>query len=194
MSSALLENTFPLLLLLTLRILTCENLALNQEVKMLVTQSCPTVCHLVDCSLPGSSVHGILQARILEWVSIPSLENGISPTQHQTPVSHIAGRIFTIWAPGENPKPERKASLARMENKWKCVRLSVFLDHHCKEHPLYCHAVALPTSLWLDWGLNQSLPSPLLLSPQVTPPAPHPENFSIWSLKTSPFFCNFIKT
>ena len=37
---------------------------------VLVTQSCPTLCDLMDCSLPGSSVHGILQARILEWVAI----------------------------------------------------------------------------------------------------------------------------
>ena len=37
----------------------------------LVTQSCPTLCNPVDCSSPDSSVHGILQARILEWVAIP---------------------------------------------------------------------------------------------------------------------------
>ena len=36
-----------------------------------VTQSCPTLCDPVDCSSPGSSVHGILQARILQWVAIP---------------------------------------------------------------------------------------------------------------------------
>ena len=36
----------------------------------LVTKSCPILCNLMDCSLPGSSVHGILQARILEWVAI----------------------------------------------------------------------------------------------------------------------------
>ena len=35
-----------------------------------VTQSCPTLCDPVDCSLPGSSIHGILQARILDWVAI----------------------------------------------------------------------------------------------------------------------------
>ena len=35
-----------------------------------VTQSCPTLCDLMDCSLPGSSVHGIFQARVLEWVAI----------------------------------------------------------------------------------------------------------------------------
>jgi len=41
------------------------------EMKVLVAQSCPTLCDPMDCSLPGSSVHGILQARILEWVAIP---------------------------------------------------------------------------------------------------------------------------
>ena len=39
--------------------------------KVLVAQSCPTLCDLMDYSLPGSSVHRILQARILEWVAIP---------------------------------------------------------------------------------------------------------------------------
>ena len=42
------------------------------KVKVLVAQSCPTVCDPMDCSLPGSSVLGILQARILEWVAVPS--------------------------------------------------------------------------------------------------------------------------
>ena len=37
---------------------------------MLVTQSCPTLCDPVDCSLPGSSIHGIFQARVLEWGAI----------------------------------------------------------------------------------------------------------------------------
>ena len=41
------------------------------DIKVLVTQSCPTLCDPVDCRSPGSSVHGILQARILEWVAIP---------------------------------------------------------------------------------------------------------------------------
>ena len=38
--------------------------------KVLVAQSCPTLCNPMDCSLPGSSVHGIFQARILDWVAI----------------------------------------------------------------------------------------------------------------------------
>ena len=43
-------------------------------VKVLVPQSCLTLCDPMDCSLPGSSVHGILQARILEWVSMSSFK------------------------------------------------------------------------------------------------------------------------
>ena len=46
-------------------------MALHIKVKVLVTQSGPTLCNLMDCSPPGSSVYGILQARILEWVAIP---------------------------------------------------------------------------------------------------------------------------
>ena len=39
--------------------------------KVLVAQSCPTLCDPMDCDPPGSSVHGILQARILEWLAVP---------------------------------------------------------------------------------------------------------------------------
>jgi len=46
----------------------------------LVGQSCPTLCDAMDSGLPGSSVHGILQARILEWVTIPFFQ-GIFPNQ-----------------------------------------------------------------------------------------------------------------
>ena len=62
-----------------------------------VTQSCPTLCHPMDCSLPGSSIHGIFQARILEWVAI-SFSRRSSRPRHWTQVSHIVGRRFTIWA------------------------------------------------------------------------------------------------
>ena len=54
----------------------------------------------MDCSPPGSSVHGILQARILEWVAIP-FSRGYSQPRDQTWVSCIADRFFTIWATRE---------------------------------------------------------------------------------------------
>ena len=62
-----------------------------------VAQSCPTLCDPVDHSPPGSSVHGILQARILEWVAI-SFSRGSSWPRDQTQVSCIAGRHFNLWA------------------------------------------------------------------------------------------------
>ena len=54
--------------------------------KILVTQSCPTLYTSMDCSPPGSSVHGILQARILEWVAI-SFFRGSSQSRYRTWVS-----------------------------------------------------------------------------------------------------------
>ena len=65
-----------------------------------VAQSCPTLCNSVDCSPPGSSVHGILQARILEWVAI-SFSRGSSWPRDRTQVSHIGGRRFNLWATRE---------------------------------------------------------------------------------------------
>ena len=68
-----------------------------------VTQSCPTLCDPMDCSLPGSSVHGIFQASVLEWVAI-SFSRGSSQPRDQTWVSRIVGRCFTIWATREVSK------------------------------------------------------------------------------------------
>ena len=61
---------------------------------------CPTLSDLMDCSPPGSSAHRILQARILEWVAI-CFYRGSSQPRDRTWVSHIAGRIFTVWATKE---------------------------------------------------------------------------------------------
>ena len=65
-----------------------------------VTQSCPTLSGPMDCSPPGSSVHGIFQARILEWVAI-SFSRGSSQSRDWTQVSCIAGRCFNLWATRE---------------------------------------------------------------------------------------------
>ena len=63
-------------------------------VKVLVSQACLNLCNPMDCRLPGSSVHGILQARILEWVAIP-FGRGSSQPKDQTQVSCIAGRLLS---------------------------------------------------------------------------------------------------
>ena len=61
----------------------------------LVTQWCPTLWDFMNCSPPGSFVHGIFQARILEWVAIP-FSRGSSQPKDQIQVSFIAGWFFTI--------------------------------------------------------------------------------------------------
>ena len=64
-----------------------------------VALSCLTLCHPMNCTPPGSSVHGILQARILEWVAIP-FSRGSSWPRDWTLVSSITGRFFTVWHQG----------------------------------------------------------------------------------------------
>ena len=68
--------------------------------KVNVAQSCLTLCDPMDCSLPGSSIHGIFQARKLEWVTI-SFSRRSSQPRDRTQVSCLVGRRFTIWATGE---------------------------------------------------------------------------------------------
>ena len=63
-------------------------------------QACPTLCDPMGYSLPGSSVHGIFQARILEWVAI-SFSMGFSQPRDWIWVSHTAGRLFAAWATRE---------------------------------------------------------------------------------------------
>ena len=68
---------------------------MHLKVKVLIIQLCLTVCNSMDCSPQGSSVHGILQARIMEWIAI-LFSRGSSRPRDQTQVSCIAGRFFTI--------------------------------------------------------------------------------------------------
>ena len=65
-----------------------------------VAQSCPTLCDPMDCSPPGSSVHGIFQARILEWGAIFFSRRSAWP-RDWTQVSRIVGRCFTVGATKE---------------------------------------------------------------------------------------------
>ena len=75
-------------------------------------QSCPTLCDPIDCSTPGSSLHGILQARIPEWIAI-SFSRGPSRPRDQTQVTLISGRCFTIYAAREAP-PLSRVSLIHL--------------------------------------------------------------------------------
>ena len=74
-------------------------LSMRCYVPCLVAQSCPTLCDSMDCSPPGSSA-GILQARTLERVAMPSSRGSFRP-RDWTQVSRIAGGCFTVWASRE---------------------------------------------------------------------------------------------
>ena len=62
--------------------------------------ACLILCDTINCSLPHSSIHGVLQARILEWIAMP-FSRGSSWPRDQTQVSCIADRFFTTWAQGK---------------------------------------------------------------------------------------------
>ena len=84
--STLLPSTYPSLYPINIYLV---------PVKVLVAQSCLNVCDPMDYNLPGSSIHGILQGRILEWVSV-SFSRGPSQPRDQAWASHVAHRFFTV--------------------------------------------------------------------------------------------------
>ena len=85
-----------MMMMMTMMMMMCVCMC----VCVLAAQLCLTLCEPMNCSLPGSSVHGILQARTLEWIAIPFFR-GSSPPRDRTQVSCIAGRFFTVWATRE---------------------------------------------------------------------------------------------
>ena len=101
---------------------------------MKVAQWCPTLCDPIYYT-----VHGILQARILEWVAFP-LSRGFSLTRDRTQVSHNAGRFFTSW-------PTRKAlSSLTLELIWVC---HIMLMHSFQSQ--FCHSSFFFFFLDLYW-------------------------------------------
>ena len=77
----------------------------EKQKKVKVTQSCPTLCDPMDYT-----VHGILQARILEWVAYP-FYRGSSQPREQNQVSHVAGRFFTSQPTRRNKKRTSNTNL-----------------------------------------------------------------------------------
>ena len=73
-----------------------QHTILTLKSEVIVAHSCPTLWGPMDCSLPGSSAHRILQARMLESVVIP-FSRGFSQPRDQTWISCIAGKFFTVW-------------------------------------------------------------------------------------------------
>ena len=114
-------------------------------VRVQLLQSCPTLYNPMDCSPPGSSVHGILQARILEWVDMPS-SRGSSWPRDQTRVSCIAGKFFTTELPG---KPMYMCM---------CVCLYIYVYVYIMEYFSYCCCLVLKSCLTLCNTMGCSLP------------------------------------
>ena len=81
-----------------------------------VAQSCPTLCDLMHCSLPGSPVHGILQARILEWIAFP-FSRGSSQPRNRTQVSRMADSLWT--EPPGKPKYTGVCVSRKHADEWR---------------------------------------------------------------------------
>ena len=114
---------------------------------VLVTQSCPTPCNPMDCSLPGSSVYGILQARILKWGAI-LFSMGSSRPRDWTQVSCIAGRFFTFWATRESKLEDCNVAedcdvwcIRTDDNNGKCLGLFILENGFWQ----------LTSFLWFPW-------------------------------------------
>ena len=85
----------------------------------LVTRSCPTVCHPVDCSLPGSSVHGIFQARILEWVAMPSSRGIFLPQGLNTGLPHCRWFLYHLSHQGSPKTRKTNTAISSGEKCWE---------------------------------------------------------------------------
>ena len=115
------SKSWPSLLLRGLNIFQVEK-------KKWVAQSCPALCDPVYCSSPVSSVHGISQARALEWVTIPC-PRGSSQPRDWTQVSCIASGLFTAWSAPPNQVVSHdalfcsEALLLLLLSCFSCVRL-----------------------------------------------------------------------
>ena len=105
----------------------------------------------MDCSLPGFSVHGILQARKLEWVAMPS-SGGSSPPRYWTWFFHISGKFFTIWA--TRPKANVDVFLITFSKCFSFLVLHSTASLQKEERAL--HWPCSRMHLWEYSGNNQS--------------------------------------
>ena len=103
--------------------------------RVVVAQSCLTLCVPMDCSLQGSSVLGIFQARVLEWVAIFFSKRSPQP-RDRTQVCHIAGRCFTVWA-------TREATILRVAG--------TLTIHCCSFHREVWKTSAQIFNVWIFW-------------------------------------------
>ena len=121
-------------------------------------QSCPTLCDPRDCSLPGSSVHEIFQARILEWVAI-SFSRGSSWPRDRTRVSRIVGRHFTICKSRKSRDTWSNRHVWPWSKKWSRARVNRVLTREHTGHSKHPLPTAQETTLHMDitrWPIPKS--------------------------------------
>ena len=104
----------------------------NWATNTFTAQSCPTLCDPMDCSPPGSSVHGVFQARILERVAI-SFSRGSSQPRDWTQVSCISGRFFTVWATREAITWATNLQSYEKQKSVLLIGLAVFFKENMKD-------------------------------------------------------------
>ena len=110
--------------------------------------SCVRLCNPMDCSLPGSSLFGILQTRVLEWVVI-SFSRGSSKFRDQTRVSLIPGRHFNFWATWEAPHVEIFSFIQKQNvffvNLSKNYYFTTFSDSIKTHFPIFYWGIGIAT-------------------------------------------------
>ena len=119
-------------------------------------QSCPTLCDPMDCSPPGSSVHGILQAKILEWVAIP-FSRVSSWCRDQTYISYIsalAGEFFTTSATWEAPIMYFRANLTNIPS---LLFLIAFVTNYHKSPPNLSYGFKARSPKHVSLGQSQGV-------------------------------------
>ena len=138
------------------RLSSCYNIivtrlgkSLHCAVLYLVAQSCPALCHSMDCSSPGSSVHGIFQARILEWVAMPSSQGLNQGLLH-------CRRFFISWATREHQHKGYPLTGAISISKSKCWPQGISL--------CFWPGVHLGSSAFLWWQDHSGLTSNSILA------------------------------
>ena len=110
--------------------------SLLDAVEVKATQSCPTLCDPMD------SIHGILQARILEWVAVP-FSRGSSQPRDQTQISHMAGGFFTSWAT-KKAQEYWRGSLSLLQR--------TFLTQESNQGLLHCRC-----RFFTNWAMREAL-------------------------------------
>ena len=132
---------------------------------VLVTQLCAALCDPMNCGLSGSSVHGILQVRTLEWVAIP-FSRISSQLRGWTLVSHIAGRFFTIWATREDLSSVQFSRSVMSDSLWPYE--SQHARPPCPSPTPRVHPDSRPSSQWCHPAISSSI-IPFSSCPQSLP-------------------------